>query len=210
MLRVGGRLNHSQLNFDKKHPILLPNDRITLLLIEHYHKANLHTGPALLLALLRQKFWILSARNLVRKIVHNCNICFKLKPRFTNPQMGDLPAIRVSQVKSFVHTAVDYAGSFFITHIRRRGVKSHKAYICLFVCCTTKALHLELVSDLSSELFLAAFKRFICRRGPVAIMYSDGGTNFVGAKHKLEEIYSLIQSTSHLTYITDKLSEQRV
>lgn len=210
LLRVGGRLSHSQLNFDIKHPILLPKDRLISLLIEYNHTINLHTGPALLLALLRQKYWILSARNLVRKVVHACNRCFKFKPRITNPPMGDLPAIRVSQVKSFVYTAVDYAGPFFITHIRHRGVKSHKAYVCLFVCLTSKALHLELVSDLSTDLFLAAFKRFIARRGPVSVMYSDGGTNFIGAKHKLDDIYSLINSTDFEDYLTHYLTQYKI
>ncbi|KAL0829476.1 hypothetical protein ABMA28_004238 [Loxostege sticticalis] len=210
LLRAGGRLSHSQLNFDVKHPILLPKDRLVSLLIEYHHKINLHTGPALLLALLRQKYWIISARNLVRKIVHDCNICFKFKPRATNPLMGDLPAIRVSQVKAFVYTAVDYAGPFFITHIRGRGVKSHKAYICLFVCLTSKALHLELVTDLSTDLFLAAFKRFIARRGPVSIIYSDGGTNFLGAKRKLNDIYSEIKSADIESYLTDYLTQYKI
>lgn len=210
LLRAGGRLSHSQLNFDVKHPILLPKDRLVSLLIEYHHKINLHTGPALLLALLRQKYWIISARNLVRKIVHDCNTCFKFKPRATNPLMGDLPAIRVSQVKAFVYTAVDYAGPFFITHIRGRGVKSHKAYICLFVCLTSKALHLELVTDLSTDLFLAAFKRFIARRGPVSIIYSDGGTNFLGAKRKLNDIYSEIKSADIESYLTDYLTQYKI
>lgn len=210
ILRVGGRLRHSQLDYGQKHPILLPSkERVIELIIDYYHLINMHTGPALLLSLIRQKFWILSARNLIRQRVHKCNKCFKLNPKNTFPPMGDLPIFRVSEVKAFVHTAVDYAGPFYITHIRKRGIKSQKAYICLFVCLTTKALHLELVSDLSSDLFLAAFKRFISRRGPVSLIYSDGGTNFIGAKRKLDEIYSFIQSKSHINYIGQILSEQR-
>lgn len=211
ILRVGGRLTHSQLDYGQKHPILIPTkSRFTQILIDFYHVTNLHTGPALLLSIIRQKFWILSARNIVRQRVHSCNKCFKLKPQNTYPPMGDLPDFRVSQAKAFVNTAVDYCGPFYITHIRKRGIKSHKAYICVFVCLTTKAVHLELVSDLSSDLFLAAFKRFISRRGPVAMIYSDGGTNFIGAKRKLNEIYALIQSKSHINYIGEQLAQHRV
>jgi hypothetical protein len=211
LIRVGGRLTHSQLDFNQKHPILMSaKGRIASLLVDYYHSTNLHTGPALVLSLIRQKYWILSARNLIRQRVHKCNSCFKLKPLSTNPPMGDLPSIRVSQVKSFVHTAVDYAGPFYITHIRKRGIKSHKAYICLFVCLTTKALHLELVSDLSTDLFLAAFKRFISRRGPVSILYTDGGTNFIGAKRKLNEIYPLIQSTDYNNYLSHCLTQHKI
>ncbi|KAI5644919.1 putative peptidase (DUF1758) domain-containing protein [Phthorimaea operculella] len=100
LLRAYGRLSHSQLNFEIKHPILLPKDRIVSLLIDYHHRINLHTGPALLLALLRQKYWILGARNLIRRAVHECNICFKFKPSSTNPPMGDLPIIRVSNFDS--------------------------------------------------------------------------------------------------------------
>lgn len=211
LIRVGGRLTQAQLDFDQKHPILLPaKDRIISLLVDYYHISNLHASPGLLLALIRQKYWIVSARNLIRQRVHSCNLCFRLNPRNTTPLMGDLPSIRVTQVKSFVHTAVDYAGPFYITHIRHRGVKSHKAYICLFVCLTTKALHLELVSDLSTDLFLAAFKRFISRRGPVSVIYSDGGTNFIGAKRKLNEIYSHIQSTDFERYLSRHLIEYKI
>ncbi|XP_045778499.1 uncharacterized protein LOC123876319 isoform X2 [Maniola jurtina] len=211
IIRIGGRLSNSQLNFGQKHPIILPSkDRITQLIVDYYHITNLHTGPALLLALLRQKFWIIAARNLVRQRVHKCNICFRTNPQSTFPQMGELPAFRVAQVKAFVHTAVDYMGPFFVTHIRRRGIKSHKAYVCIFTCMTTKAVHLELVSDLSSDLFLAAFLRLSARKGPVSLIYSDGATTFFGAKRKLDELYTLIQSNAHKNFIENRLAEHRI
>ncbi|XP_045778202.1 uncharacterized protein LOC123876110 [Maniola jurtina] len=148
LIRVGGRLSQSELGYSQKHPVVLPaKDRIVHLIVDHFHKQNAHAGPALLLALLRQKYWIVAARNMVRKIVQSCNRCFKLKPKNTFPIMGDLPHYRVSEVKSFVFTGVDYAGPFYITPYRRRGVKSMKAYLCLFICLTTKALHLELVQS---------------------------------------------------------------
>ncbi|XP_031359012.1 uncharacterized protein LOC116182608 [Photinus pyralis] len=64
---------------------------------------------------------------------------------------------------------------------RRRGLKANKAYVCVFVCNATKAVHLEVVSDLSAEAFIAAFRRFVARRGCVSHVYSDNATNFVGA-----------------------------
>lgn len=211
IIRVGGRLSNSQLNFGQKHPIILPSkERITQLIVDYYHITNLHTGPALLLALLRQKFWIISARNLIRQRVHKCNICFRLNPKPTFPQMGDLPNFRVSQVKAFVHTAVDYMGPFYVTHVRRRGIKSQKAYVCVFTCLATKAVHLELVSDLSSDLFLGAILRLVARRGAVSLIYSDQASNFIGAKRRLNELYTFIQSNAHKNFIEDKLIEQRI
>uniref|UniRef100_A0A8D8SBS8 Integrase catalytic domain-containing protein n=1 Tax=Cacopsylla melanoneura TaxID=428564 RepID=A0A8D8SBS8_9HEMI len=193
LLRVGGRLVHSDLNYEQKHPILLPQkDHVVTLLVEYHHKINLHTGSTLLFCLLRNNYWILGARNLVRKVVRSCNICFRCKPESTTPLMGNLPEYRVQPaVKAFIHTGLDMAGPFHITLSKHRGVKSQKAYLCLFICMCTKALHLELVSEMTTESFMAAFKRFISRRGPVLYMYSDNGSNFVGAKNKLDEDFRL-------------------
>ncbi|XP_026686181.1 uncharacterized protein LOC103518638 isoform X2 [Diaphorina citri] len=89
ILRVGGRLSNSNLPNDQQHPILLPsNHHVTELIVTHCHTTNFHTGPFLLLAILRQKFWIVGGRNLVRKLVQKCNVCFKFNPRFNNPKMG--------------------------------------------------------------------------------------------------------------------------
>lgn len=102
--------------------------------------------------------------------------------------MADLPTARVQEAKAFTHTGVDFAGPINITLSRRQwGFKGQKTYICLFICLTTKAIHIELVSDLSTDSFLNAFKRFLSRRGPVSCMYSDNATNFIGAKNSLDE-----------------------
>lgn len=64
-----------------------------------------------------------------------------------------------------------------------------KAYVCLFVCTVTKAIHIELVTDLTSAAFIAAFRRFVARRGHCKEIWSDRGTNFVGASRELELAY---------------------
>lgn len=100
--------------------------------------------------------------------------------------MGDLPNVRVNRsTRAFEHTGVDYAGPIFVRTSRGRGHKAHKAYISVFVCMTTKAIHLELVSDYSSDAFLATLHRFVSRRGYPASIYSDNGTTFQGADHEL-------------------------
>lgn len=104
--------------------------------------------------------------------------------------MGNLPKLRISQIKAFSCVGVDYAGPFSIILSRHRGVITTKSYVCLFVCSATKALHLELASDLSTEAFLCAFRRFIARRGRCSNIFSDCGTNFVGAQ---KQIFSLFQ-----------------
>lgn len=211
VFRVGGRLVHSDLNYDSLHPLLLPRkDHIVNLIIDHYHQKYLHTGPQLLMSLLRQRFWILAARNIVRKRVQQCNVCFRVNPRNQAPFMANLPACRVQQAKAFCHTGMDYAGPLHIVPYRRRGVHSMKAYLCLFVCLVTKAVHLELASDLSTESFLNALKRFLSRRGPVAVLYSDNGTNFIGAKSYLDAMYQLLESEEYKDQFANVTRDNRI
>ncbi|KAL0895261.1 hypothetical protein ABMA27_011414 [Loxostege sticticalis] len=211
LLRIGGRLSNSDLPFEAKYPLLLPkHDPVVDLLIDHFHIMNCHTGPGLLISILRQRFWILDARTVVRARVRKCNYCFRVNPSHPTPMMADLPSYRVSEAKAFVHTGVDYAGPLRITLTRRRGQHSQKAYICLFVCLVTKAIHIELVSELTSDAFLAAFKRFISRRGPVSCLYSDNGTNFVGAKAHLDDIFKILIDSEFQSALKQELSARRI
>lgn len=211
LIRVGGRLKNSDLSYNSQHPILLPSkEHVTTILIDYHHKKYLHAGPQLLMSLLRQKYWILSARNLIRKRVHLCNTCFKTNPKSNFPIMGDLPECRVKQSKPFLHTGVDHAGPIAITMNRQRGTRRLKAYICLFICLVTRAVHIELVSDLSTDCFLNAFKRFIARRGPCGTLYSDNGTAFIGAKSYLDDLYHFLGSEQFKDAFSHTLSEYRV
>lgn len=212
VIRVGGRLSNSALGYEQQHPVVLPSKhQVVKLIVEHYHRANLHTGPHLLLSILRRKFWILGGRNLVRKIVQSCNTCFKVSPKSQNPFMSDLPKERVLKpAKAFLNIALDYMGPFHVSISRRRGQKTQKAYICIFVCLSSKALHLEVASDLSTPTFLLAFKRFLARRGPCQSVLSDHGTNFVGAKNALDELYSLLNSQEYKSRFSEELVNHRI
>lgn len=211
IIRVGGRLAHANIKIDQKHPVLLPkSDPLVVLLINYYHKKYCHAGPHLLQSLLCKDYWILSARSVIRQCIWKCNTCFRTNPKPIYPLMGDLPAERVNPAKAFLNTGIDYTGAFFITMSRRRGIKSQKAYVCLFICLATKAIHLELASDLSTEAFLAAFKRFISRRGTCTCIYSDCGTNFVGAKTKLNELHELIESKQFKDSLQHELNSCKI
>lgn len=212
LIRVGGRLRNSDLSYDGKYPILLPSkDPVLNLLVDYHHKLNCHAGPDLLMSLLRQRYWILSARNLIRNRIHKCIPCFRLRPKSSFPEMADHRSCRVVQsAKPFVHTGTDYAGPFRVTMSRGRGVRSTKAYVCLFVCMTTRAVHIELAGDLSTANFMGAFKRFLSRRGPVSRIYSDNGTNYIGAKRKLSELHEFLCSKYHNTEFGNMLAESRI
>ncbi|XP_046385606.1 uncharacterized protein LOC124155646 isoform X2 [Ischnura elegans] len=187
LLRVGGRLKHADLPHHGKHQILLPKSHhVVNLLIDYYHIKYLHAGPVLLQSILYEQFWILSARSVIRSRIFKCIRCFRCHPRNVPPLMGELPKYRVNPVRPFQKTGMDYAGPFTIrSHALRRTVPL-KVYLCLFICMCTKAVHLEVVTDLSSDAFIAALTRFVSRRGLCSDLYSDCGTNFVGASTQLK------------------------
>ena len=185
-LRVGGRLQNIELSFDQQHPMILPKrHHITTLIIEDLHTKNLHANGQLLLSLLRQRFWIPDGRNVVRKVIRKCLICFRLKTSTAKQLMGQLSGERVTPTRPFTNTGVDYAGPFYLKQGRQCSKSVTKGYIALFVCLSTKAIHLELVPDLSSEAYIAALRCFTARRGLRNNIYSDNGTNFVGAEREI-------------------------
>ncbi|XP_038116813.1 uncharacterized protein LOC119769011 [Culex quinquefasciatus] len=152
LLRVGGRLEHSSLPYEAKHPVILPRHHVTTLLVRALHVENLHVGPSGLLAIVRQQYWPLKARNVVRDVTRKCLQCFKANPRRIEQFMGQLPAERVNVAAPFEYTGVDYTGPVTVKQGKYRP-KLTKAYIAVFVCLVTKNIHLELVSDLTTEAF---------------------------------------------------------
>lgn len=207
LLRVGGRLKWAPINNNQKNPILLPaSGQITKLIFEYYHQKQLHCGPQALLAQIRLNYWPLNARNIARRTVHKCVVCFHVKPRFSEPLMAPLPSSRLQITRPFTNTGVDFAGPIAIRSGIRR-VTSIKAYIAVFVCFSTRAVHLELVHGLTSGDFLAALRRFMSRRGKCSTIYSDNATNFVGARRELR---SYLQSSPEERSVGDVLSEDGV
>ncbi|XP_066585603.1 uncharacterized protein [Prorops nasuta] len=189
ILRVGGRLRNANLSEHAKHPIVLPECHLASILIRQTYLDTLHGGLQLTLATLRQKFWIINARNLVKSVVHKCTSCVRERAKLGVQLMGSLPAARVSRSFAFENTGVDYAGPFSIKLHHGRNAKSVKGYVAVFVCLATRAIHLELVSRLDTEAFLAALARFISRRGKPAAIYSDNGLNFQGADAELTRAF---------------------
>ncbi|XP_055708965.1 uncharacterized protein LOC129805218 [Phlebotomus papatasi] len=204
LFRVGGRLRKANEPFVTRHPVLLPKSKLTLIIARNEHIKEMHAAPTLLLASLRQIFWPVAGRNLVRKVVHECFKCYRMKPKPLDQLMGDLPEHRVNLFRPFQATGVDYAGPLQMLSSATRGAHSRKTgtqkvYIAVFVCMATKAAHLELVTSLSTEAFLAALRRFSARRTTPRHIYSDGGKNFAGAANELRRLLAQECSQQELT-----------
>ncbi|GJQ87710.1 hypothetical protein Trydic_g22081 [Trypoxylus dichotomus] len=208
VIRVGGRLQNCKLSFENKHQLILPKRHaLTDLILRHEHKRLMHCGAQNLVYNVREKFWPLSARNSCKRIVRSCIKCFKAKPSDTNYLMGNLPKFRVNE-PTFTNVGVDYGGPFSIKDSKGRGAKVSKCYLCLFVCMCSKAIHLELVSELSTPAFIATLTRFVSRRGKPSNIYSDNGLNFIGANNELQKIYDFLESEQNI--IKNKLVNERI
>jgi len=211
LIRVGGRLQNSQLSFGQKHPIILPSRHpLTDRIIREIHERHYHTGIQATLYILRQKFWLTDGRNQVRKIVRTYVRCFNFNANPVKYKMGNLPSSRVSGNTPFTNVGVDFCGPFFIKEKKHRNQTRVKAYVCVFVCMLIKAIHLEVVSDLTTEGFLAALRRFMARRGLPQHIHSDNGSNFIGAKNQLKELYVLLNSEDHKERVNNFAIERRV
>lgn len=117
--------------------------------------------------------------------------------------MGDLPEYRVTSSRPFQHTGVDYAGPVQLKAKQGRGKHQvTKGYIALFICQCTKAIHIELVSSLTTDAYIAALKRFTSRRGIPSIILSDNGSNFIEARKELHELYNFGSQMSNVLNAT--------
>jgi hypothetical protein len=111
--------------------------------------------------MIRRHFWIVSLPSIIHTVVIQCTVCVRFDDRNPQPLMADLPATCVQQCRAFTRVGVDYAGSLSMHELRLCKSRNYKVYIAIIVCFAVKAVHLELVTDLSTEAFMAAFDRFV-------------------------------------------------
>ena len=147
---------------------------------------TLHGRVGLTMALIRRDYWIPRLRQLTKKSINVCFGCKKFQAKaFRSPPPGNLPIDRTMGSIPFQVLGVDYAGPILYRLSKKRD---DKAYILLFACSLTRAIHLELLSNQTTEEFMKAFKRFIASRGRPQKVYSDNGRSFVAASKWLGRI----------------------
>uniref|UniRef100_A0A1I7VZ41 Integrase catalytic domain-containing protein n=1 Tax=Loa loa TaxID=7209 RepID=A0A1I7VZ41_LOALO len=174
--RATSRLENAEITNESKFPIYLPSrHHITELIIKGKHEELYHAGIGHTLCELRQNFWIPKGRSTVKRVINGCFACrrWRTKP-YKLPPMPNLPETRVKRSKPFEQIGLDYMGPITIKHNNEK----FKRWIALFTCFTTRAIHLELVENLSAESFMYVLRRFISRRGCPKLVLSDNASQF--------------------------------
>ena len=145
------------MSFSVKYPVILPGKHpLTSLIIVSEHNRLMHAGPTLLTASLSCRYHITSCRKIVRSVTHKCVICRRSTIRPTPQLQGQLLVERVTPDTVFERVGLDYAGPFLLKYGSTRKPTVIKAYVCVFVSLTVKAVHLELASDFTTDAFIAA------------------------------------------------------
>lgn len=189
IMRVGGRLRHSKgAEYLEVHPVIIPKgSHIADLLFRHYHASVHHQGRHITEGKIRMAgYWVVGCKRKVTSFIHSCVTCRKLRGRFGTQVMADLPEDRLTPSPPFTFVGVDTFGPWNVVARRTRGGQANqKRWAVIFTCLVCRAIHLEVIEELSSSSFINALKRFMSIRGPVRQFRSDRGTNFVGAVNEL-------------------------
>lgn len=188
LLRCKGRLQNTNWIEDKKYPLLLPkNSEFTVKVIEDTHKNNYHIGVSHTLAMTRNKYWILQGRSKVKSVLRNCVQCRKYSGGpYKMPMMAPLPAERVNYSKPFTFTGIDYFGP-----LKVEDARVEKRWICLFTCLSVRAIHMEVVQDLTADECVLAIRRFVATRGLPHVIISDNALQFKLASEVLVSDYCI-------------------
>ena len=182
LLRVKTKIFYRDDDENFRCPILLdPSHSIVELIIREEHYRLGHAGTQTVLCKLREKFWILTARRRIRAVLSKCIRCKRYEVKRMEAVSIPLPLERVRDAAVFEIIGVDLAGPLFLKN-------SQKAYICILTCAVFRAVHLELLSSLSTTDFIKGFTRFVARRGRPVTVFSDNGINFVGTDNDLKEL----------------------
>ncbi|GBM28328.1 hypothetical protein AVEN_229512-1 [Araneus ventricosus] len=201
ILCVKGRLEQSELTQEEKHPIFLPRSKYTDLLILHEHNRGFHLGVIATLSRLRERFWIPKGRQSVKSVLKSCLVCRKYSAKPARQQTGQLPKDRVVACPPFTTVGIDFTGAITV---KTTGGALQKVYIVLFICAMTRAVHLEVVSNMSVTSFIMSLRRFLARRGCVKVFYSDNAKTLRSSCEILKGFKTIIRQPELKSFITSE------
>ena len=174
---------NAPISEENKHPAIIPKETpISKLIARYYHHLAGHSGLEHVLSLIRERFWIIGTRSILKEILRNCVDCKRRQASVGEQKMADLPEHRVTPDKPpFTFVGLDCFGPFVV----KRARSLVKRYAVLFTCLAIRAVHIEVIHILDTSSFLHAPHGFISGRGQPQVIRSDNGTNFVGCEKEM-------------------------
>ena len=182
LLRVKGRLDQADMQYESKHPIIIPPGHVAKLIIQFQHTLLKHAGVSTLMSTLRNTYWIIGLRKMAKSVCRMCVPCRRHDSKPCTQPAAPLPELRVKPAPPFSVTGLDYAGPLYCT-----DMSAKKLYILLFTCAVIRAVHLELTDSLSLSDCIFAIRRFAARRGLPSVFYSDNAQTFVAVSLRLRQ-----------------------
>ncbi|XP_062611017.1 uncharacterized protein LOC134272834, partial [Saccostrea cucullata] len=206
-IRVGGRLKNAYLSQNELHPIILPGrSYVAKLIVLSCHEKVFHQGRHITEGAVRSSgYWNTGCKRLVSSLIYRCVTCRKLRWKEQHQLMADLPKDRLMVGAPFLNIGVDVFGPWqVVTRKTRGGTVNNKRWAALFTCLCTRAVHIEVLEEMSTSSFINALKRFITIRGNVKIIRSDRGTNFIGTVNTLHLNCVNVEDTTAKSYLEEK------
>nr|XP_017214445.2 uncharacterized protein LOC101885244 isoform X1 [Danio rerio] len=202
IIKVGGRLDHSSYTHAFKHPWILPKEHhVTKLIIAHCHECVKHQGKGFTINNIRScGYWIPGISRVVTSYILNCVTCRRMRRSAEGQRMSDLPSERVEPSPPFMYCGMDCFGPF----MTKEGRKNHKRYGLLLTCLCSRAIHIEMLEDMSTDAFINSLRCFIAIRGTVRQIKCDQGTNFIGAKNELNSALQELDPERLTTFLANK------
>lgn len=146
------------------------------------------------------RFWIISSRSVIKQIIFKCVTCARYRSFIPSQIMWVLPVTRTFRVRPFSNVGIDYTGPIIIKEFRHRKARSSKCYLAIFVCMAVKAVHIEVVIDLITAVFIAVLHKFISQPIVPANIYSDCRTNFKSADTVLQSLFQNSEARDFLSH----------
>ena len=198
LIESRGRIDNAHLPTCTQTPMLLPpRSLLTAMIIRDLHEKHHHCGVSTLVVLIRRHYWLPRARTHIKKLVRSCVHCRKVRGEaMRRPPPPPLPRERVVYTRPFACAGVDYMGPITVKIPYEN--EHERAYVCLFTCTVSRAVHLEVTKDLTTEGFLMGFRRFCSVQGVPNTIISDNARNFIGGHRFLEDLADDPDVTSHM------------
>ena len=200
IVRCKGRLANADLVYSARHPVLVPRSHLATTIVMDSHRDVMHAGVPHTLARVRQRFWIPRGRSTVKSTIRQCQTCRRHNAGpYATPAMAPLPSSRVTPARTFARTGIDFFGPIYI----KNAPEATKVWVSLFTCMVTRAVHLEMVNDMTTTEFLLAFRRFVARRGMPELVITDNAPQFKVTDAAFQRAFNnTINSTDVLTYLS--------